>query len=80
MALAANGGEVYALTCARCHGENGMGKAPYHAVLLGVGGRYSTAGMIDELTNGHPVTFGFANELSAEEIASVVAYVKSAFP
>jgi len=36
--------------------------------------------MIDELTNGHPVTFGFANELSADEIASVVAYVKAAFP
>jgi mono/diheme cytochrome c family protein len=36
--------------------------------------------MIAELTTGHPVTFGFADRLSAEEIASVVAYVKSVFP
>ena len=45
-----------------------------------MGAKYTTAGMIAELTTGHPVTFGFADKLSAEEIESVVAYVKAAFP
>jgi|GEM_PF-4564979 len=31
-------------------------------------------------TTGHIVTFGFADKLSADEIASVVAYVKATFP
>lgn len=80
--LAANGGEVYTLNCARCHAENGLGAdtSQYSSPLIGVGNRYSTAGMIAELTNGHPVTFGFAQRLSANEIASVVAYVKATFP
>ena len=78
--LAANGAEVYTLNCARCHGENGLGTQQYSAGLVGVGSRYSTTGMVAELTTGHPVTFGFADRLSVEEIASVVAYVKSVFP
>jgi len=78
-ALVANGSEVYTLNCARCHGENGLGSPPYRGII-GVGDRYTTAGMIEELTNGHPVTFGFADRLSAEEIASVVVFVKATFP
>jgi mono/diheme cytochrome c family protein len=78
--LAANGAEVYTLNCARCHAENGMGTSQYRATLIFVGRLYSSQGMIAELTDGHRVTFGFAGKLSAEEIASVVAYVKSAFP
>lgn len=77
--LIANGAEVYTLNCARCHAESGLGTARYGG-LIGVGSKYSTAGMIAELTTGHPVTFGFADKLSQEEIASVVAYVKAAFP
>lgn len=75
---AANGGEVYTLNCARCHAESGLGTAQYSG-LIGVGSKYSTAGMIAELTTGHRVTFGFADKLSADEIASVVAYVKATF-
>jgi mono/diheme cytochrome c family protein len=78
--LVANGAEVYTLNCARCHGENGLGTGQYRAGLIGVGSQYSSQAMIIELTTGHPVTFGFADRLSAEEIASVVAYVKSVFP
>ena len=78
--LAANGAEVYTLKCARCHAENGLGTQPYNAGLIGVGSQYSRAGMVAELTSGHPVTFGFADRLSAEEIVSVVVYVKSVFP
>lgn len=77
--LAANGAEVYTLNCARCHAESGLGTAQYSG-LIGVGSKYSAAGLIAELTNGHPVTFGFADKLSADEIASVVAYVKATFP
>ena len=79
-ALIANGAEVYTLNCARCHAENGLGTAQYSAPLIGVGAKYSTQGMIEELTNGHPVTFGFADRLTADEIAQVVAYVKASFP
>lgn len=75
----ANGAEIYQLTCARCHGGNGMGTAQYSG-LVGVGSRYSTATMIQELTSGHPVTFGFADRLSSDEIASVVAFVRASFP
>ena len=78
--LVANGAEVYTLNCARCHSENGLGTGQYSAGLIGVGSQYSSQVMIAELTTGHPVTFGFADRLSAEEIASVVAYVKSVFP
>lgn len=78
--LVANGAEVYTLNCARCHGENGFGTGQYSAGLIRVGSQYSRQGMIGELTTGHRVTFGFADRLSAEEIASVVAYVKSVFP
>lgn len=79
-ALAANGAEVFSLVCARCHAENGQGTSgPYGASLIGVGARYSSAGLIDELTSGHRVTFGFADRLSADEIAAVAAYVKAAF-
>jgi len=76
--LATNGGEVYTVTCARCHGDNGFGSA-LHVGLLGAGSNYSNAAMIDELTNGHPFTFGFADKLSSEEIAAVVAYVRATF-
>jgi len=82
-ALVANGGEVYTLSCARCHAENGLGDAgsgAYGAPLIGVGSRYSTDALIAELTSGHPVTFGFADRLSPTEIAAVAAYVRAAFP
>lgn len=82
-ALAANGGEVYTLSCARCHAENGLGNTDsgsYGAPLIGAGSRYSTDGLIAELTSGHPVTFGFADRLSPAEIAAVAAYVRAAFP
>ena len=74
----ANGGEVYTLNCSRCHGEQGFGSFQASG-LRGVAERYSTAGMIDELTNGHPVTFGFGNKLTPGEISDVVAYVLAAF-
>ena len=77
--MATNGAEVYTIACARCHAENGTGTQRYSG-LIGVGRLYSNASMIEELTNGHPVTFGFADQLSADEIASVVAYVKATFP
>lgn len=73
-ALAANGGEVYGNMCARCHQPDGLGSSMAKG-LLRVPQQYTQASMINELTNGHPVTFGFADKLSAEEIEAVVAYV-----
>ncbi len=74
----ANGGEVYTLNCARCHGANGLGDLGYRGVL-GVGAQFGFAGLVEELTNGHPFTFGFGDKLSAQEINDVVAYVTETF-
>lgn len=74
----ANGAEVYTLNCARCHGENGMGSFQASG-LIGVGSRWGADSLISELTSGHPYTFGFGDELSAREIADVVAYVQATF-
>lgn len=74
----ANGAEVYTLNCARCHSENGTGTFQASG-LIGVSSRYTSASMITELTSGHPVTFGFADKLSAGEIRDVVAYVLATF-
>lgn len=74
----ANGAEVYSINCARCHSENGLGTFQASG-LIGIGARTSNQSLADELTTGHPFTFGFADELSTEEIASVVAYVRATF-
>lgn len=73
-----NGGEVYTLNCARCHGANGLGDLGYRGVL-GSGAKFGFAGLVEELTNGHPFTFGFGDKLSAQEINDVVAYVTATF-
>ena len=74
----ANGAEVYTLNCARCHSENGMGSFQASG-LIGIGSRWGADSLITELTTGHPYTFGFGDELSAREIAAVVAYVQATF-
>ncbi|MEM7095951.1 MAG: c-type cytochrome [Actinomycetota bacterium] len=76
---ATNGGEVFTLNCARCHSENGLGTSQA-AGLIGVGSRYTQSSMVDTLTNGHAVTFGFSTTLTPQEIADVAAYVISTFP
>jgi len=73
----ANGAEVYALQCARCHGAAGEGVIS--RPLLFIGTRYDAPSMVNELTNGHAFTFGFADELSANEISNVVNFVLSEF-
>ncbi len=74
----ANGGEVYGATCARCHGDNGVGSQQGSA-LLGASNRWSGPTLLNELTNGHAFTFGFADKLSADELTNVVAYVLASF-
>ena len=73
-----NGGEVYTLNCARCHGADGQGDLGYRGVL-GSGAKFGFAGLVEELTNGHPFTFGFGDKLSPQEINDVVAYVTATF-
>lgn len=74
----ANGAEIYTVTCARCHPESGMAGFAGPG-LIGVSARFDHDGLVAELTHGHPVTFGFADKLSAEDISSVASYVLSAF-
>ncbi len=74
-----NGAEVYTLNCARCHGADGLGDLGYTGVI-GAGAKYGgRQGLIGELTNGHPFTFGFGDKLSPQEISDVVNYVTSRF-
>jgi mono/diheme cytochrome c family protein len=73
----ANGAEGYSINCARCHSENGLGTFQASG-LIGIGANSTRAGLIGDLTTGHPFTFGFP-QLSAEEIAAVVAYVRATF-
>ena len=77
-ALVANGAEVYTLSCARCHGDTGAGTFIADG-LIGTGANYGVGGLVAELTSGHPYTFGFADELSAEEIDAVATYVLATF-
>lgn len=73
----ANGGEVYTLNCARCHGEDGLGSI--YRTIIGTGSKFSQDALVQELTTGHAFTFGFGDKLSATEIRDVVAYVRASF-
>lgn len=46
-------------------------------MLLAVANTYTQVTLEQELAYGHPVTFGFADKLSPEEISAVVAYVRA---
>jgi mono/diheme cytochrome c family protein len=74
----ANGAEGYAVSCARCHSKNGLGTF-IASGLIGAGARYSRGSLVAELTNGHAFTFGFADQLSSDEIAAIATFVVASF-
>lgn len=71
-----NGAEVYHVTCVRCHAPDGVGSF-MGPRLLAVSTSYTQVTLEQELAYGHPVTFGFADKLSPEEIEAVAAYVRA---
>jgi cytochrome c6 len=76
---AAGGAEVYAQSCARCHGgdgksQTGKGKQT-HATDLTVS-RISDAKGIKVIANGKGSMPGFKGTLSDSEITAVMAYSK----
>ena len=84
------GKSIYALTCSVCHGEDGSGAVwgksslnppPVNFRLQDRIRDLPRERMIHSVTNGRPGTAmtAFKTQLSTEEIASVVDYIRSAF-
>lgn len=72
----ASGAEVYAISCARCHGpalDGGTGPA------LGPGSLAadkSDESLITSVTNGRGRMPSFSNQLTPDQIAAVVEYMR----
>jgi mono/diheme cytochrome c family protein len=66
-----SGSDIYAAECAGCHGPSGEGvvAAPLHSMP------YTTEDIAAIISNGVKNMPGFADHLSAEEIAEVAAFV-----
>jgi len=85
-APAARGEKIYAASCSVCHGDQGAGSVWASSALSPPPRDFSKAalpreGMIAAIAYGRPGSAmpGFASQLSAEEIASVVDYIQTAF-
>ena len=72
------GAEVFAANCSSCHGAEGEG-SPAGRSLVGVGAENDRARHVESVTNGRGNMPAFANVLSAEEIESVVSFVRLTF-
>lgn len=72
------GREVYAATCAMCHGGDATGMMGMHPALRGVIDRLSAEGVEVTIRNGRqtgPPMPAFGDRLSDDEIADVIAYL-----
>ncbi|MFN3077417.1 MAG: c-type cytochrome, partial [Alphaproteobacteria bacterium] len=89
VADASTGRSIYAKTCSVCHGDRGDGAtwakhgldpSPFNFTSA-KGRELSRRHMINTVTYGSPRTamVGFSTQLSREEIAAVVDYVRSTF-
>lgn len=83
---AARGAKIYAANCSVCHGDRGSGSVWASSTLNPPPRDFSKAvlpraAMVAAITHGRPGSAmpGFASQLSAEEIALVVDYIRSAF-
>jgi mono/diheme cytochrome c family protein len=85
-AMAADGAEVYAKNCAKCHGEDGKGKTKMgeklgckdysaEAVKVEEGIKAVTEGLKDK--DGKTQMKAFGESLSADEVKAAVEHLKS---
>ncbi len=73
-----NGGEIYKINCAECHGANGEGTKKGLSFLKGHALHHSEAEFIKQVTNGEGEKMpAFKDKLSTEQIAEVVKFVRN---
>jgi len=81
--LKAEGGKVYARSCAACHQANGQGlPGAFPAIAHGAITTGPLAGHIDIVMNGskkNPAMAAWKQQLSDLEIAAVITYERNAF-
>jgi mono/diheme cytochrome c family protein len=79
--LVEQGEEVYTVSCSRCHQPDGMGVDPVYPELAG--NAFVTVRephrVVDVIVHGRGGMPGFADNLSREEIAAVVSYIRTAW-
>lgn len=75
------GESIYAPQCATCHGVNGEGMEPQFPALDGNPEVLSTDPdpVIDVVLHGRGAMPAFGNQLTDEEIAQVVSYIRNAW-
>jgi Cu/Ag efflux protein CusF len=72
-----NSSEVYKVNCAECHGATGEGTEKGISFLKGHALKHSEKDFIEQVTNGEGKKMpAFKDKLSAEQIASVVKFVR----
>lgn len=72
-----NGGEIYKTNCAECHGGLGEGAIKGISLLKGHALKHSEKEYIERVLNGKGKKMpAFKDKLSAEQIATVVKYVR----
>lgn len=76
---ATRGEALFKVYCAACHGENGKGAAPTTVVLAQAAAGMDDAVLQGFVTNGLPGTRmpAFGKTLSQEQIADLIAFVRS---
>ena len=72
-----DGAAIYAARCAACHGRNGGGGAGPALVGPTATTFPNAAAEVAVVARGQGTMPGFGSQLSAEELAAVVAYVRS---
>jgi mono/diheme cytochrome c family protein len=78
--MIAEGGEIYRLRCASCHGDVGQGGQGPRLAGTVVVNYPDAADEIDIVTNGRRAMPPFASLLSDPEIAAVVTFTRFGLP
>jgi Cu(I)/Ag(I) efflux system periplasmic protein CusF len=72
-----NGGEIYKMNCATCHGGLGEGDKKGISLLKGHALNHTEAEYVEQVTNGEGKKMpAFKDKLSAEQITAVVKFVR----
>ncbi|GEM_PF-652690 len=72
-----NGGEIYKMNCAECHGDAGEGALQGISLLKGHALKHSENDYIRKVTAGKDKKMpSFKNKLSGEQIAAVVKFIR----
>jgi mono/diheme cytochrome c family protein len=73
--VAANGEKVYSTTCNGCHGADGRSGSTKLDIVTPI--KNDTSDAIATILNGQEEMPAFSSQLSSQQIADVVAYLKT---